>query len=411
MRLVSDLRAFLGQVSDTLARRKARAQWNAYVAGRGVPPIGSIEAAIYFPDLPVNVYQIRQWYEPMRKLDAEHQLVVITRHVETANLLRQESPLRVLFLPTLSEIERWMVTQQVAVVFYVNQNTRNFQMLRFEKPTHVFVSHGESDKVYMASNQLKAYDRVMIAGNAARERIKSRLLDFDDASRLVEIGRPQVDVEYEGPELIHDSRTAVLYAPTWEGDRPSMSYSSIKSHGLTMVSQILNDRRYRLIYRPHPRTGAFDPTYRESHNAIVRAITAANVSDSQAKHLVDTETAFGWHLKGTDFCITDISAVAFDWLATGKPMILTEPRSPEADIDQGGIADLLPTLKTEEALAVTTKIADLMSETTGDKYKTITEHYFGSTVDGASMQRFLEGSRRIISERQQRWVEPSSDVH
>ena len=59
------------------------------------------------------------------------------------------------------------------MVFYVNQNQQNFPAMRFADPAHVFICHGESDKDYMSSNQLKAYDRVFVAGTAARERIRA----------------------------------------------------------------------------------------------------------------------------------------------------------------------------------------------------------------------------------------------
>ena len=40
---------------------------------------------------------------------------------------------------------------------------RNFSAMRFADPSHVFICHGESDKVYMSST-VKAYDCVFIAG-------------------------------------------------------------------------------------------------------------------------------------------------------------------------------------------------------------------------------------------------------
>ena len=47
----------------------------------------------------------------------------------------------------------------------------------------------------------------------------------------------------------------VWYAPTWEGDRPSIAYGSLASHGVAIIEALLADPSVRVIYRPHPRTG------------------------------------------------------------------------------------------------------------------------------------------------------------
>ncbi|GMA25107.1 glycosyl transferase [Luteimicrobium album] len=399
MPLLRDLTTFSDIVKDTFARRRAQATWDAHLRAHPAPKPGSVEAVIYFADAPVNLYQVRQWYEPMRRLAAQHPTVVLTRDVVTAAALAQEAPLQVVHLVTLAEVESWMAVQRVRLVFYVNQNTRNFQMMRFRDPAHVFISHGESDKDYMASNQLKAYDHTFIAGQAAYERISKRLVDFDVDKHLVRIGRPQVDVEYAGPTLPDDGRTVVLYAPTWEGDRPSMTYSSLRSHAGPMLDVLLATGRHRVIYRPHPRTGAFDPEFKALHSAVVSKLEAANAADASARHLVDTDSPFGWHLAAADVCVCDISAVAFDWLATGKPLLLTEPASGQAEIDRQGLAGLVDTFGAAEAPRVLDVIDHASTPETRSKFDAIVEHYFGDVTPGASMQRFLDASARIIESR------------
>lgn len=397
--VVSDTRELYHTIRRTIRRRQNRRVMFQLLDARGPLPENRFTAAIYFADTTVNMYQIRQWYAPMVELAKTQPVVVIARNVATTRLLLEECPLPVFYGPTIAVIEEWTATQPIGAVFYVNQNMRNFQMMRFPKPAHVFVCHGESDKSYMASNQLKAYDYTFIAGDAARERIANRLIDFDVDTRLIEVGRPQVDVDYPGPELPSDGRTVVLYAPTWEGDRPSMTYSSVSSHGPQMLPALLSNPRYRVIYRPHPRTGAFDPTYKQVHKDLVTMIESANANDPSAHHMVDTETAFGWHLKQADVCIADISAVAFDWLATGKPLLLTEPASPEADVDRSGIAGLLPTLDAGRAPDVIEEITEVSSGSTSQTAAVIAHRYFGDTTPGASMTRFLNASIDLVNQR------------
>src|SRR4029079_3435216 len=132
------------------------------------------------------------------------------------------------------------------------------------------------------SNQLKAYDHVFVAGQAARDRILRKLIGFEE-STLVEVGRPQVDVHSTGPALPRDGRTVVLYAPTTEGDVPSMRYSSVATHGVPLVRSLLADSAYRVIHPPHPRLGLTVPAYRAAHEEVVGLLRDANAADAGAQ--------------------------------------------------------------------------------------------------------------------------------
>src|SRR5690606_37533940 len=105
-----------------------------------------------------------------------------------------------------------------------------------------------------------------------------------------------------------DGRTVVLYAPTWEGDRESMAYGSVESHGLALTAALLADPRYRLIYRPHPRSGIARRDYGVANRAIIDAIAKANAADPSAQHVFDDGPTIGWQLADADVAITDISA-------------------------------------------------------------------------------------------------------
>ena len=107
-----------------------------------------------------------------------------------------------------------MNTYQPEVVLYVNQNVSNFDVLAYARPQHVFLSHGESDKVYMVSNQAKAYDLTFVAGQAAVDRYRAALHDFDTDAKLRVIGRPQLHVE----------RAAATDLPPRIAPRPSSTH-------------------------------------------------------------------------------------------------------------------------------------------------------------------------------------------
>ena len=366
---------------------------------RGHPavPDGTVTAVVYFPDLPENLYQVDQWYEPMRRLAEHHPVVVVSRQWAATARLLEGCPVPVVPCVTIEDVERFLDRHPVRIVFYVNQNQSNFPAMRFADPAHVFICHGESDKDYMSSNQLKAYDYVFIAGQAARERIRRKLISFDE-SHLVEVGRPQVDVHPAGPALPRDDRVVVLYAPTTEGDVPSMRYSSVASHGVALIRSLLAAGTYRIVYRPHPRLGLTVPAYRRAHEEVLRLLRDANATDARAHHLADTTGPFGWQVDAADVCVTDISAVAYDWLATGKPLLVTRPAEPRARLPESGLVRELPLLDAADA-GRAPEIVDAAARHPDDVHAALVRHYFGDTTPGASMQRFLDACSTIVEQR------------
>ena len=113
-----------------------------------------------------------------------------------------------------------MHEQDIRIVFYVNQNAKNFQMFRYGRMWHVFINHGESDKMYMTTNQFKAYDYSLVAGDAALDRLREKLWDFDLAKKVIAIGRPQADhLQGEPPYLPDDAHRRALRPDLGGGSR------------------------------------------------------------------------------------------------------------------------------------------------------------------------------------------------
>src|SRR5690554_5650108 len=334
--LIHDLKTATRVAKNLLRSRRTRRE----LAGRQDSFVsqapGSIQIVVYFADTKVNLYQVRQWYAPLAELSKTWPVAIISRSPGAALHLIDEAPVPTLYLRKVADLESFVNEQDIKIVFYVNQNARNFQMFRYGRMWHVFINHGESDKMYMTTNQFKAYDYSLIAGAAAHERLSRKLWAFDVDRRTIQIGRPQADHMQGELPYTPDERTVVLYSPTWEGDRAAAAYGSVASHGVALTNALLGDARFRLIYRPHPRTGVLDPATKSAHEQIVAAIASANAADPRAQHVYDDGPTLGWQLANADVAITDISAMIYDRLATGKPLIVTRPASPQADVDEEG---------------------------------------------------------------------------
>lgn len=377
--------------------RAARESVRHMLAERPPLPAHRFRIAVYFADTDVNMYQIRQWYRPLRRLTERYPVVVISRSPLGAEALLRDDALPVAFVPEIAELEAFLAEQDIRIVLYVNQNTRNFQMFRYGRRTHVFINHGESDKVYMISNQYKAYDHALIAGEAARDRLADALWDYDVDTRTTMIGRPQADHFTGELPFAPDERTVVLYAPTWEGDRASMAYGSVRTHGVALVEALVATGRHRVIYRPHPRTGVMDDDYRAASERIVGLLTAANEADPAAHHVHDDRPEIGWQLTAADVAVLDVSAMIYDRLATGRPLLVTRPTSSEAEIDASGYLSACEWLTAEEAAgdgAAAIERVRVDAEAI-DRLSRWSARYFGDTTPGAATARFEAAIDRL----------------
>jgi hypothetical protein len=399
MGLIADIRTGRKVALSMLRARRNRRLVAQLAPSHPNPEAGSIRIAVYFADTKVNLYQVRQWYAPLAELASTWPVAIISRSPSAVLALWQESPVPVVYLRRIADLETFVTEQDLQIVLYVNQNAKNFQMFRYGRMWHVFINHGESDKMYMTTNQFKAYDYSLVAGDAAIDRLSHRLWNYDLATRAIPIGRPQAD-HFAGPlPYTPDERTVVLYAPTWEGDRDAAAYGSIASHGVALVDALLATGRHRVIYRPHPRSGVLDAEYRAANEAIIAAIGRANAADPTAQHVFDNGPSLGWQLVAADVAITDISAMVYDRLATGKPLLITRPVSAHADIDESGYLGACEWL-TAEAAGDIVALADRVLDDDEARARLTywVERHFGDTTPGAATRRFRAAISHLMDE-------------
>ncbi len=359
------------------------------------------EIALYFPDGPANLYQLSQWIEPLEVLAEDHPTLIVARSHASFQRIQQMTSLPAVFVRRVGDLDSFVSDGNLKVAMYVNHARSNFQMLRYGSMLHVHIGHGESEKASMASHQIRAYDYAFVAGTRAIARYESALLEFPPAlrERMIQIGRPQRDVRTEGLSAT-SSLPTILYAPTWEGDRETMRYSSVGELGVRVVSEILHSREFRLIYRPHPRTGAYEEDVREGDREIRRLIEEANEVDPSIGHMVDVESSLYEQIDQSAVGIADVSAVTLDLLASSRPVFVTD------------VADrLMASAESQELHDVCYRIgvdsesvvALLQEAVTKDPMRSdriaLAEEYFGDLSSGSSMDRFVQATESLIRER------------
>ncbi|MDT7570230.1 MAG: hypothetical protein QOE05_404, partial [Actinomycetota bacterium] len=239
------------------------------------------EVAVYFADGPDRVYQLDQWLPVFERLASTHRVVLILRDIRTLKDVQDRTVLPVVCMTTFLDLMNLYDAGEFKVGIYVNNGQRNFQSLNNPRMLHVHVNHGESDKLSSFSNQVKAYDRVFVAGPVAVERYREALIDFDD-SKVVPVGRPQLDLEFS-PELPPSPRRTVMYGPTWEGESESNNWTSLDRFGVAIVTALLALPDVRVVYKPHPRVAASaHPGVARAHRKIMSLVKAANGRDPSA---------------------------------------------------------------------------------------------------------------------------------
>jgi hypothetical protein len=362
--------------------------------------VNEVSVIAYFADDPTRTYQLVQWLPVLDLLHEQHRVGIVVRDQESSTLLRAKTSLPVFAAPSFPELTDLYAELDGKVVLYCNNSPLNFQSLIDGRMLHVHINHGESDKHSMASNNAKAYDRVFVAGEAAVQRHAAGLLEFD-TSRLVRIGRPQLDLR-PAPVLVPSARRTILYAPTWEGDAEFNDYTSVATVGADIVRAVLAMRDARLVYKPHPKVvTSLSPTMREAHHRILALVHEGIRRQPDAGHQAITGGDILAIIPDCDAMVTDVSSVGLDWLylRTERPIFITDrhhdaerlrrevPVSRCADVitdvDVAGLAALI-SARLEHDEHHLARVA-------------MRHHYFDDLQFGDSTVRFLDAVSELVT--------------
>ncbi|MDQ4138109.1 MAG: CDP-glycerol glycerophosphotransferase family protein, partial [Actinomycetota bacterium] len=283
------------------------------------------EAVVYFSSPASSTYALTVWTEVINAL--RPRTVVLVReavHLPELDAIR----VPIVVLPTATDVEAFHL-DSMRVVLYPTNVIRNNHMVRLPGLLHCFVGHGDSDKAGSFSPVSRMYDEIWVAGQAGVDRYRAAAEGFIlDRVRIV--GRPQLAHIRPGAPLTPDRRLTVLYAPTWEGFFDLSDYSSVAPMGAEIVSALLT-RGARVLYKPHPATGQRLPDATRVSDEIAERLASAGggsgVVEPAPGALYDA-------FNEADVVVTDVSSVISDFLASRKPLIVTNPKHfPAADFD------------------------------------------------------------------------------
>ncbi|MFE2534683.1 hypothetical protein [Streptomyces sp. NPDC059371] len=269
-----------------------------FVRGRRIPPnadkvLAAVddwladhrpETVLYFSGSKDSAYQVNMWLETMEQLDTRPLIILRERAI-----LDRMAPTTVPVICVPGGVHLMnMDLSTVRVALYAANVGKNIHMLRVPTIQHVFIGHGDSDKLASVNPFSKAYDEVWTAGRAGRDRYAIADVGVRDDD-IVEVGRPQL-APIQTWQGVPDGRVpTVLYAPTWEGWDGNPGNTSIVLAGENIVKKLVAaDPPVRVLYKPHPFTGTVSAEAGAAHKRITALVEKAGAERAgDARFAVD----------------------------------------------------------------------------------------------------------------------------
>lgn len=355
---------------------------------------GGAKVAYFFADTPSRIYQIAQWLPVIEKSPADLTAVIITRSAATTEELRKLTNVPIIHARTFDLLMSLLELSKFKAIIYVNNSYQNFQTLSYQQAVHIHVNHGESDKISMVSNQAKAYDRVFVAGPAAKDRYL-KAVAWIDQNKLITVGRPQLDLG-QTPFAAEPNLKTITYAPTWEGEDEANNYTSVDLYGKKIIDAALSQSDCRTIYKPHPRIlTSKDPEVVAAHKYIVSRL-------NKTPHQVLLEGDVIEVLLGTDLLISDISSVTLDYLYL-KPegaIFLSDRRTDFAALEsESPVASAATIIDGESIDTISTRLEKtLEKDDLAAKRAEVCQYYFGGIAAGESSKTYFAAISKSINE-------------
>lgn len=317
------MRATLSNQVLEAARLSMRARLREAIAH---PEIRKARIAFYFtaPDLKQPEH-VRIWAEEINALRIPW--VVILGEPHHLKAFDEADLPTALFVPDDTTL-RTCLPPQTCVVFYANNGQKNRKMMTFHPDVlHIQLLHGDSDKPPSYSPLTKNYDLIFVAGNMGKDRYALNGVHIP-AEKFRIVGRPQVRAISDMSHVATDGVRKIIYMPTWRGFFEDTQFSSLDRASEIIDTILASSERLELHFKPHPLSYK-DPLWPQFKRDIRTALNRKRPNGNQGVFRKDNTLPFDLYNEG-DLLITDISSVMIDFLYSGKPFLVVQPRSFDA---------------------------------------------------------------------------------
>lgn len=211
-------------------------------------------------------------------------------------------------------------------IFYIFNSFTNPILIKNRDIKHVWIAHGESDKLASVNPMIRMYDFIFVAGQISIERlINYKIISKHDIeNKIIRVGMPYLEKKnllLKSVPQNKKTKKKILYAPTWEGVESEQQYSSLANNfGFNFFEDLKNIlKSFELYFMPHPSTGIKKAEYVSYVRQFVNnkqedfyfiqnknSYLYSQLADTiDKKKFIDKEPNF----KEFDLVITDISSI------------------------------------------------------------------------------------------------------
>ena len=159
----------------------------------------------------------------------------------------------------------------IKFMFYPFNSFTNPVLIKNRSIKHIWIAHGESDKLASVNPMIRMYDFIFAAGDISIERfLHYKIINsLDIEKKVIKVGIPYLNAP--NLKLPQRNNMKILYAPTWEGVEINQQYSSLEDNfGLNIINKLNTIYpKTSLYYMPHPSTGIKISSYIEDTKNII----------------------------------------------------------------------------------------------------------------------------------------------
>lgn len=211
---------------------------------------------IYIDSKIEGTYKILINYFNLNIFDKRKFIVLIKNYKSIKKFI---SLLRKKHIP-IQLISKWsdLPSLNGATVLYLFNAQSNCRLVNYREATHIFIGHGESNKLASAKPIFRIYDYIAVAGSASIDRfIAQDIFTQCDVKqkKFLKVGNKFIGEAFYSYDK--QSKT-LLYAPTWEGGIKEENYSSLNASlkNFELIIKYMKEHNYKeIIIQPHPNTG------------------------------------------------------------------------------------------------------------------------------------------------------------
>lgn len=249
---------------------------------------------------------------------------------EIISKIFDENGIRYKFIKKYSDI----AFEDNKIVFYLFNAQSNCRMVAFRNVSHVFITHGESNKKSSVKPITRIYDHVVTSGQVGIDRyLKAGIFtEYDiENNRAIRLGNTFVG---QNNYRYNEGSHTLLYAPTWEGGVPDENFSSINDGIDRLLLKVVKDKSIkRLVIQNHPNLGHRDNRYNVTFNKALIKLIKQGVNVYMVKKTVSMRDRVQAFRKGFKYvssskpvnvshAITDISAMEVQLLVKNIPTLV-----------------------------------------------------------------------------------------